>query len=412
MSQLPDAFRIEDGDAVELEEIKRIIADRDETKESHASASKAVRSGSSRKKPHKPWWRKLLKALLIVLLVLLALLVVIAITYTILYYVGKSSMLNYDDASIVFTAPSEAEEALDAAPDAQKDYILSYDDGKTVSYQGKTYILNENIAALLVIGVDKSSIEKDEVYGSGGEADTILLVGLDSVTGETHVVSISRDTYAQVDIYSANGKYLESRSTQLCRAFAYGDGQEQSCENVVKSVSRLLYGLPVQSYIAMDTQAIGVANDAIGGVTLVPQGDIVAKDYADYPPGAEVTLQGKRALRYISYRDTKKVEGNLDRMARQKQYINAFVAKALQETKADITTLLDLYSAMESYTFTDMSVADITFLLTCFINNGAQFDFSTISGTSKRVGKNVIYYPDQISLYETVLAVFYKPIEE
>ena len=69
----------------------------------------------SDKKKRKPWWRKLLKALLIVLLVLLALLIVIAVTVTILYFTGKSAMLNYDDASIAFPQAEESVQAEDAS---------------------------------------------------------------------------------------------------------------------------------------------------------------------------------------------------------------------------------------------------------------------------------------------------------
>ena len=66
---------------------------------------------------------------------------------------------------------------------------------------------------------------------------------------------------------------------------------------------------------------------------------------------------------------------------------------------------------MSDYTFTDMSLADVTFLLTSFVRNGAHFDFSTISGTAEREGENAVYHLDQTSLYETVLKVFYTPVE-
>lgn len=414
MSQQHDTFRVEIEEFDELAKIKRMIAEPKEPKDTERSEDAAPGSGhstSSHRRKRKPWWRKLLKALLIIALILLALLIVAAITVSILYYKGKSSMLNYGDASFVFTAPTDVQTP-EVSQETPKDYILSYDDGKTVSYQGKTYVLNENVTTLLFIGVDKNSIEKEEYYGNGGEADCILLVGMDTVTGKTNIVNISRDSCAQVDIYSANGKYLESRSTQLCRAFAYGDGQQQSCENVVKSVSRLLYGLPIRSYVVMDMDGIAVANDAIGGVTLVPQGDILKTEFSSYPVGEKVTLWGNKALRYIKFRNSTDVASNLDRMARQKQYITAFVAQALKETKSDITTLLDLYTALGDYIFTDLSLADTTFLLTCFVNNGAKFNFSTITGTLEMEAGNAIYHLDQSSLYETVLRVFYTPLED
>ena len=162
----------------------------------------------------------------------------------------------------------------------------------------------------------------------------------------------------------------------------------------------------------MDMDAIGVANDAIGGVTLVPQGDVVEKYYSNYPEGTEVTLWGNNAMLYVRSRNKADLEGNMDRMLRQKQYINAFVTKALRETKSDVTTLLSLYQAMEGYTYTDMSLADVTFLLTCFVNNGAHFNFSTIEGTTERDGENAVYHLDQTSLYETVLKIYYTPVED
>ena len=353
-----------------------------------------------------PRKRHFLRGLLIALGVICGLALVASATFAILYHVGKSSMLNYADASIAFedtpTTPGQ---------EPPEERLLTYDDGKTVVYQGKTYVLNENVTAILFIGVDKSSIKKNDVYGNGGEGDCILLIGLDTQTGQTNVVNISRDSYAQVDIYSANGKYLESRSTQLCRAYAYGDGEKLSCENMVKSVSRLLYGLPIQSYVAMDTQAIGFASDAIGGVTLVPQGDIIPFSYSDLPEGEEITLHGDAAMMYLRYRNKLKPEGNLDRMARQKQFVSAFMAQAMEATQADLSTILDLYSAISDYTYTDLSLADATFLLTTFMNHGASFDFSTVKGTNEVHGQNVIYYLDQTSLYETVLKVFYQPAD-
>lgn len=365
-------------------------------------------------KPRKKWWQRVLKIAVIVLLIVLALLLVAAVTVFVLYKIGESSMLNYDNVTVVFPQPetavtqptSEGEEVQETT-----EYILTYDDGKTVFYQGKTYELNENVATFLFIGIDRDDIEENELYGDGGEADCILLVGVDTRTGETDIINISRDSYAQVDIYSAGGKYLESRGTQLCRAFAYGDGQEASCENVMKSVSRLLYGLPIRSYIAVDMTAIGEASRAVGGITLTSIGNVKYPPFLTCYDGQEITLYGTDAECYVRYRDKTKVDGNVERMARQKQFVQLFVSKLLKETKNDLTTLVDMYSAMEDYTFTGMSIADVTFLLTCFLQNGANFDFTTLNGTADMLGSNAIYYLDQTSLYEAVLDVYYTQVD-
>ena len=358
--------------------------------------------------------KRIKKILLIFGLSVLGLLLAAVITYFILYQVGKSSLLDYENVSIQFptedTTANTEESENPEIPATTQEHILSYDDGKTVSYQGQTYHLNENIATLLFIGIDKRDWEESTVNGAAGEADCILLIAMDTETGETKVVNISRDSYAHVDIYSGSGNYIESRSTQLCRAFAFGDGQAMSCENVAKSVSRLLYGLPIHSYIGVNMQAVRYANDAIGGVTLACIGDITSKYYHIGNDGEEVTLKGINAQYYLSYRDKSRPDGNVDRMQRQKQYVKLFMSKLMKESKKDVTTLLDLYTAVDDYTFTGLSLAEVTFLATCFVENGANFDFITLEGKADMLGENAIYYLDRDHLYETVLDVFYTPV--
>ena len=358
--------------------------------------------------------RKWKKILLILCCTTLGLLIAAVSTYFLLYHVGKSSLLDYEDVNIQFpTAESTKNTEVEPEPEeptTTEEYILSYDDGKTVSYQGQTYQLNENIATILFIGIDNRDWDTPTVNGAAGEADCVLLIAVDTETGETKIVNISRDSYAQVDIYSGSGNYVESRSTQLCRAFAFGDGQAQSCENVVKSVSRLLYGLPIHSYIGVNMRAVRYANDAVGGVSLACIGDVSSKYWHIGYDGEEVTLWGVAAQNYLSYRDKTRPDGNVERMQRQKQYVKLFMNKLMKESKKDISTLLDLYTAVEGYTYTKLTLAELTFLATCFVENGASFDFITLEGEADMLGENAIYYLDRDHLYETVLEVFYTPV--
>lgn len=356
--------------------------------------------------------KRIRKILLIVGLSLLGLLLAAVTTYFILYQVGKSSLLDYENVTVQFpTADTAPTEDVPEVTTATEEHILTYDDGKTVSYQGKTYRLNENVATMLFIGIVRRDWEESTLNGAAGEADCVLLIAMDTETGETKIVNISRDSYAHVDIYSGNGKYLESRSTQLCRAFAYGDGQASSCENVVKSVSRLLYGLPIHSYIGVNMKAVRYANDAVGGVTLSCIGDVSTPVWHVAYDGEEITLRGADAQNYLSYRDKTRPDGNVERMQRQKQYVKLFMSKLMKETKEDISTLLDLYTAVEDYTFTGLSLAEVTFLATCFVENGAAFDFITLEGEADMLGENAIYYLDRDHLYETVLDVYYTPVD-
>lgn len=343
-----------------------------------------------------------LKIVLIILSILLGMLLVIGITIFVLFKVGENKMTNYEDVVVVFPEPAKAEEQ--EKPEAMQD-------GKEISYNGHTYRLNENISTVLFIGVDKEELEEAEHRGDGGEADCIMLVAVDTESGKTKVINISRESYAQVDIYSSGGKYVESRNTQLCRAFAYGDGQVLSCENTLKSVSRLLYGLPIHSYIAVDMSVIGAAADSLGGVKLTSLDDVIMFDKSVLHEGEETTLFGRYAEYYVRYRDKKRLDGNIDRMERQKQFVDVFVKQVLQTAKGDIPKILDLYQTMMDYTQTDLSLADVTFLVSTFIGNGASISFDTLPGTLQASGKNAIYYLDETALYETVLDVYYTRVD-
>ncbi len=372
-----------------------------------------------KKKNGKPLKKRVTKALVIFLVVLLSMSIIATGTFLILFQVGRNKMLSYEEFQPQFpqagetlpTLPTESAPEETETETTEADRILVYDDGKTVSYKGETYVLNENITTVLLIGVDREVLEGGMERGSGGEADCILLVSMDTETGETKIVNISRESYAQVDIYSASGNYIESRNTQLCRAFAFGDGAELSCENTMKAVRRLIYGMPIQSYLALDMRFIGAATDAVGGITLTALSDVKMVDDRIIEKGTVIELWGKEAERYVRYRNKKLLNSNLLRMDRQKQYVEAFAKKALAETKQDLGTILELYKAMMQYMTTDLTLADATFLLGTFLNHGATFEFTALQGKLDRLGENAIYYLDESNTYETVLDLYYTKVE-
>lgn len=381
---------------------------------------KVVRNTKEKfRKQKKPLGKRMLKALAIFVIVLLSMSVIATGTFLILYRVGRDRMLDYEDFQPQFpqagetqaTLPTEEVPTETEAETTEVDRVLVYDDGKTVSYKGETYVLNENITTTLLIGVDRDVLQSGTERGAGGEADCILLVSLDTETGETKIVNISRESYAQVDIYSASEIYIESRNTQLCRAFAFGDGAELSCDNTIKSVKRLIYGMPIHSYVALDMRFIGAATDAVGGITLTTLSDVKMPDDRIVPEGTEIELWGEEAERYVRYRNKKLLNSNLLRMDRQKQYVELFAKKALVETKRDLTTLLELYNALSQYMTTDLSIADVTFFLGTFLNHGATFEFDSIKGELGMLGENAVYYLDETNTYETVLDLYYTKVE-
>ena len=291
-------------------------------------------------------------------------------------------------------------------PDA--DGIVKLEDG-TILYKGHTYQLNQDLATVLFLGVDHS-IEEEQTVGIGGQSDVMLLVGLDTKTGETTVLNISRDTYAQVDIYSVNHQFIETRFEQITLAYAYGNGRETSCENAVQSVSRLLFGLPISSVLALDMKGLDAANEAVGHVKVKSLIDVQMPDGKTFQRGDLIELQGQYLDRYIRTR-TQEVDANAARMERQRQFLTEMMLLAVSRSKSSPTFPVEFFSTLAPYMVTDLEIPDVTFLSSVFLNHGANYSIREVDGTFGKLNGSAVFYPDELDLFEAVLQVFYKQVD-
>ena len=332
--------------------------------------------------------------LILILLILLAVMV-----YLGLEIMGKKSMHAQVTEEIPVTAPLEEVEV--------------EDDGMTITYKGEKYRYNENITSILCMGVDKREVETEDVLiGTAGQADMLMLAIMDIQSGAVKLWNISRDSMTDVDIYNVDGQYVRTEKLQACLAYAYGDGKEGSCENTVKSVSRLLYGMPIQSYAVLDLDAIRPLNDAIGGVEVtIHEGDILPGRFV---PGTTVLLKGNDVEAYVRSRRTEipgeAIDSNNNRMARQRQYMMKFIQKALQMTKEDLTTPVRLFKVAmeEDYMVTNLDISKVAYLTKSLGKiSFSEGNFQTVPGEVVAGKEHAEYHVDDEKLYEMILETFY-----
>ncbi len=339
------------------------------------------------------------KTIFNVLFSIIGLLIAAIIAFLVITEIGKRQMVINKDAMI--TAPSDI-----------TNNILSQNDGKTLTYKGKTYKLNDNMSTILCMGIDKNELEVSENYGGNGQADANFLLAIDTSTGKTSVISINRDTLVDTNTYSQGGDFIGTEKQQLCLAYANGDGGVKSCENVMKSVSNLLYGIPINSFIAIDFNAVGLLNDSVGGLTVTPPDTFNyfgINFYKDVP----IHLNNqKKALAFVRYRDTTVLESNIPRMQRQKQYLTEFSKVAIAKTKQDITFPLTLYNLCKGYNINNLNISKITFLSSVILgkNDDANLEFLNIEGEVRLGEVTAEFIPDTEKLFELVLKVYYKPV--
>lgn len=365
---------------------------------------------SHRKSPKKPknpkkqrtTKQKVLLVLLIIGLTLLGLLIAAATTVTILYFKGRSEML--PDENVVLTVPQ-------SLVDDPSISVTVKDNGRYVTYNNKKYKFNENRTNILCIGKDQTESGVQTDVGLHGQADTLVLLSIDTKTGEIDAIPISRDTVTDVALYREDGSYHGIEKTQICLSYAYSADDVSSCENVVKSVNRLFYGVPINTYFCIDLGAIPLLNDSVGGVTVTALNDFKRVNGTPVKKGTTITLQGLDAERYVRHRNVMLLNSNSLRMERQKQYISAFFETTMAATKKDLNVPLDLLDKVTDNSTTTLNASRITFLTTTLVSNNSALEFHKINGEVVEGDDGYAeFITDEKALYELILKVFYTPV--
>lgn len=369
-------------------------SDNHNTTHSYSSDNHFVKDVKRKKK--KPWWKKLLIILGCFLGFILLLIIAAIVTFFILKSIGMSELTGGD---VNMTAP------------IIENAGVSVDNNKnTITYQGKTYAYNSNMTSILCMGIDKKDGEGlglvDDVVGTGGQADALYMVAFDTATGETDVIAISRDIYGDIGVYSADGNYTGTENAQLCLAYAYGDGKEKSCVNTVDAVKRLFYNLPINSYFAMELEAITTLNDAVGGVVVTLPDDSLPLGNA----GDTIRLYGQDARIFIQYRNVYELNSSVDRMNRQISYLEGFASTAIDMTKQDLSTPVNLYNIVSSNSVTNLNASRISAIGYTIATSGASCEFAKVPGEVIHNGEYAEYVVDEQGLLELILDIYYKPV--
>lgn len=292
------------------------------------------------------------------------------------------------------------------------DNVSENDEG--ILYKKNRYILNQDIISFLLIGVDKGELNDNLGVGINGQADTLLVVAINTKTKNVTIIPISRETLVDVNQYNISGGYSGVEKKQICLAYAYGKTTEKCSENVLLSVSRVLYGINISSYITMDLHALEKISNSVGYVDVY-----VNEDYYDYDSGTRyragqtIRVKGKSAVNYIHWR-TNNVDANNYRMERQKSFIVSFINKAANTVSDDFSKVISYYNMMSPYVSTNISLSQTTYLATsCLrLNLGDSIDFKTIPGETFTKDGFSAFKPDEDALTDIVVDTFYKKVSK
>lgn len=252
-------------------------------------------------------------------------------------FVGhKFSLINFDENESTTIDQNQefvedSEESLDFSEfdDATgKDFkeIL-----KNWATKGGEKMKDENVLNILLIGSDASSKDPNRASVTDkGNTDVMMLVSINPKSQTIKLVSFMRDSYTYMDQFD--------RYAKLNAACANGGPGY-----LVKTIENN-YKIEIDGYVMVDFDSFVQVINVLGGVRVDVPAYVANHLSYNFPSGNNVLLTGEQALRFsrVRYSDA---NGDVSRVARQRQVISALITRCKGATLSEINSVADVILA-------------------------------------------------------------------
>lgn len=287
-------------------------------------------------------------------------------------------------------------------------------DADWIDENGNAYNYRDDVISILLMGIDYMGEEENWEEGTvsnGGNADMLGLVILDTTTFDFSILYIPRDTMADVIAMDADGNYIDTVHTNISESHSYGDGEALSCQLTADAVSRLLMGVPVSRYAALNCRAIYILNEIVGGVRITFDSDCTEL-HRSFTKGNTVTLNNLHLSMLMTYRDYDNLDGSYIRGMRILNVMKAMFDQLKGKIMEDPAVALDILSKLSGYLTTDLDLSEITYLA----RNIGKMDFSldtivSLQGETVMGDEYVEFHADQDWIYDFVVEKFCEPVQ-
>lgn len=169
---------------------------------------------------------------------------------------------------------------------------------------------------VLLMGLDKRPSEEGNFFRS----DVMMIISLDPQNNSIGMLSIPRDTYVEVPYCGLQ---------RINAAYVCGEREEPgSGPRVAMQTVQYNFGIYVHDYVTVDFQSVIQIIDAIGGIDVEVEHDIIDYEYPTMDFGTEIFqlsagwqhLDGTTALKYAR---TRHQTDDIDRAGRQQKVVYA-----------------------------------------------------------------------------------------
>ena len=179
-----------------------------------------------------------------------------------------------------------------------------------------------------------------------------------------------------------------------------------------------MYNIPIDRVCVFNWEAIGVINDAVGGVEVTIENDFTDESGEVLEPefykGNTLKLTGEQAVTFIRERDCTIFKSAMDRVERQEQYISSLVSTAKSKLKRNPMIALSIINKLKENDciYTDISVSELMYIAQLAgRTHFSMEDVTTIPGEVKMGEEFEEYHTDSTALKKIVLENFYTKVK-
>lgn len=290
-------------------------------------------SSESNNTPKKKEKKKKRKIILIILIIFLSVILILAAAAAI--FIGdKLGKIQIDSNESTTIAPNQefiSDEVIDFG---KIDDVM----GKNLEEILKKWATNDgqkikksHIINILLIGSDASAKEPGRVSVTDkGNTDVMMIVSIDKINKTIKMASIMRDSYIYMDQFNKYAKL---------NAACSNGGPAYLVETIENN-----YKIEIDGYVMVDFDSFTHVIDILGGVNVDVPSYVANHLGSNFPRGNNVLLNGEQALLFSRVRYTDS-DGDISRVARQRQVINAIINKCKNASLGEINAVLDVILA-------------------------------------------------------------------
>lgn len=230
--------------------------------------------------------------------------------------------------------------------------------------------------SILLLGVDSGDLGRTEQ----GRSDSIMVATVNPTTKKTTLMSIPRDTYAEIVGYGTWEK--------INHAYAYG-GTGMS----INSIQNFL-NIPIDYYVTVNMAGIQEIVNAVGGVDVVSPLTFTQDGYTFYE-GQVNHMDGAAALAFarMRYEDS---EGDMGRQKRQQLIIEGVIDKVI--SPSTLFNYQDILGSLSNNIQTNFQSSDYLKLQSNdYLAAARNIQSEQLSGSGATLEDGIWYYfvPDE-----------------